>query len=103
MPSFLCGTITLLSVAGINPMISVSIAAATLAQITIPGVSQREIALALLASWAISAVVGPFISTTVMASSVFDKALTTIAWRWNGLFGLVVLLTFCLLFYFVEF
>ncbi|MEW6256139.1 MAG: hypothetical protein AB1592_09290 [Pseudomonadota bacterium] len=71
---------------GINPMISASILAATLSSISVPGLSQANILLALAGGWACIIGFGPLMSSLVMASAVIGRRPALVGMTWNGRF-----------------
>ena len=81
---------------GINPMISASILAATLSSITVPGLSEANILLALAGGWACIIGFGPLMSSLVMASAVIGRPPALVGLKWNGRFVPAAILLWCL-------
>lgn len=82
----LTGGIVVLGFVGLNPMISASILAATLASIEVPGLSHAHAVLALAAGWTCVIGVAPLMSSLVMTATLIGRRPLEVGLIWNGRF-----------------
>lgn len=82
----LTGSVVVLGFLGLNPMISASILAATLASITVPGLSHVHAVLALAAGWTCVIGVAPLMSSLVMTATLIGRRSIEVGVIWNGRF-----------------
>ena len=87
------------SIFGINPIVSASIATEVLPHLPNIPMDQFMIAFAITAGWAVTVGAAPFSASVRLASRSIEREAGDIAYRWNGLFTIVttVLLTAFLL------
>lgn len=83
----IAGTVILLGVAGINPLISASILAATLSTMNLP-ISNASLVLALGGAWTIVIGMGPMLSMLVMIGGIIHRTPREIAFEWNLRFSI---------------
>lgn len=81
-----------LATVGVNPIITASILAALVSEVSIPGLSLPAAALTLAGAW--SCVMGftPAITTVAFAGALVGRPAATVGIRWNGLYCLTALL-----------
>ncbi|MFS4437770.1 hypothetical protein ACMA5I_06120 [Paracoccaceae bacterium GXU_MW_L88] len=89
--------IVALALVGMNPIVVASVLGAIAAQVTVPGLSDAAIALAITGGW--TAVIGlsPFITTLVLTASIIGRSTFTVGLRWNGLYCLSILTVWSLM------
>ena len=76
---------------GINPIVSSSVLAAVLAQLSVPGLSDAVIALTITGSWTAVISLSPFITTLVICSAIVGRSPARIGLVWNGAYCLTIL------------
>jgi hypothetical protein len=84
----LAGSVIALGFLGINPMISTSILAGTMASLAVPGLSNANIVLALAGGWAIVIGLAPLMSSLVMTAALIGRRSSEVGLRWNLRFSL---------------
>lgn len=84
----LAGAVVVLGFIGVNPMISASILAAVMAQVTVPGLSHAQMVLALAGGWTCVIGVAPLMSSLVMTSGIIGRRSREVGLIWNGRFSL---------------
>lgn len=79
-----------LALLGVNPIVVASVLGAIGAELSVPGLSDTAIALAITGGW--TAVIGlsPFITTLVVSSSIVGRSSSRIGLRWNGSYSLAI-------------
>lgn len=87
----IAGTVILLGLFGINPLISASILAATLSAMSLP-ISNALLVLALGGAWTIVIGMGPMLSMLVMVGGLIHRTPREIAFDWNIRFSITVAL-----------
>ncbi|MDX1803501.1 MAG: hypothetical protein R3292_05430 [Alcanivorax sp.] len=73
---------------GLNPIVSVTLLASLLGDGG--AVDPRLLAVALMCSWSLSMISSPFTASMLVLSQLIQRPAWQIAWRWNGLFFVLV-------------
>jgi hypothetical protein len=81
-----------LSMVGFHPIISVVILAEFMART--PLISQQATLLALLTGWTLTVCLTPLATTASYVGAILNRNPLTVSLRWNGVFGVVGLITF---------
>ncbi len=81
----------LLSAAGLHPVVTVVLVTSILTPSVI-GVSPAILALALMTMWGQGTNISPFSATVLYMARVTGRSGWTVAWRWNGPFGITATL-----------
>ncbi|EKF74959.1 hypothetical protein A11A3_05881 [Alcanivorax hongdengensis A-11-3] len=80
--------VVVLAQLGLNPIVSVTLLASLLGDGNI--VDPRLLAVALMCSWSLSMISSPFTASMLVLSQLIQRPARQIAWRWNGLFFVLV-------------
>jgi MFS family permease len=73
---------------GLNPIVSVTLLASLLGDGV--GADPRLLAVGLMCAWSLSMISSPFTASMLVLSQLIDRSPYRIAWRWNGLFFVLV-------------
>ncbi len=73
---------------GLNPIVSVTLLASLLGDGV--GADPRLLAVGLMCAWSLSMISSPFTASMLVLSQLIGRSPYRIAWRWNGLFFVLV-------------
>ncbi|MGB3555947.1 MAG: hypothetical protein WBA25_15065 [Jannaschia sp.] len=82
------GTV-LAAMVGLHPIITVAILAEFMLRTDI--LSDRAVVLSLLSGWTCTVCLAPLATTATYVGAIIDRDPITVTWRWNGVFGAVIL------------
>ena len=88
-----------LSVLGINSIVTVTIAAATMPKLTVLAIDPVIIGMMLVSVWCITVNLSPYSTAVRLSARIIDTDPLVLGGRWNGIYSLICLcfLTLCLL------
>ncbi len=92
----LCGQIAL------SPLMVVVFLSAIMRELPGLPADPSHIVFAMGAGWALSMTASPNATATILISGTCGIAPTTLTWRWNGIYALICLATFCGIFYIIT-
>ena len=77
----------------LNPILTVTIAGAVLPAPLALGAPPEAVAAAYMMAWGIGTVASPFTLSVLIIAGIAEKDSRQVAWRWNGVFSLAMMLT----------
>ncbi len=76
---------------GLNPIVSVTLIAGLFSDTHVIGLEPVVLAVALLSAWSLAMISSPFTAAMMVISQLIQRSPYTVAWRWDGLFFMVLL------------
>lgn len=76
---------------GLNPIVSVTLIAGLFADTHVIGLEPVVLAVALMSAWSLAMISSPFTAAMMVLSQLIRRSPYTIAWRWDGVFFLLLL------------
>ncbi|MBY8975900.1 hypothetical protein KHP62_08795 [Rhodobacteraceae bacterium NNCM2] len=91
----LSASIVVFALLGVNPIVSASVLGAIAGQLSVPGLSDTAIALAITGGWCAVVGLSPFMTTTIFCGAIIERPATRIALVWNGPYCVTIFLVWC--------
>lgn len=83
--------VLLLAQVGLNPIVSVTLIAGLFADTHVIGLEPQVLAVALMSAWSLAMISSPFTAAMMVLAQLTGRSPYTLAWRWDGLFFLLLL------------
>lgn len=83
--------VLLLAQFGINPLVSVTLAASLFPDTRVIGLEPVVLACALMSAWTLAVISSPFTASLTILSDMIKRSPYEVAWRWNGVFFVLML------------
>lgn len=83
--------VLLLAQVGLNPIVSVTLIAGLFADTHAIGLEPQVLAVALMSAWSLAMISSPFTAAMMVLAQLTGRSPYTLAWRWDGLFFLLLL------------
>lgn len=102
---FLSGIPILISLCGqiaLSPLMVVVFLSAIMRELPDLPADPSHIVFAMGAGWALSMTASPNATATILVSGTCGIPPTTLTWKWNGVYALICLISFCFMFYIIS-